>query len=308
MALNRYMQDLQDLLSDEDQRRYQPADLIRYINRARRKIAGATQCIRILAPSTGSIATLIPSAGGTGYVTAPTVTISGPDGVGTQLVQATATAQVSGGAVIGFTITNPGAGYVATPSIIIGGPGTGAVAAVTLTPFVATVVGQEVYTHASIAAIIQANNPGVGNVIAIQSLAISWGSWKPMMRWSGSWAALQAYCRAWNIGQENYPSIWSQYAQGESGSFYIYPIPSVIAQMDADCYCSPLDLETDQDPEAVPHPFTEAVPYYAGFLAYLRAQNADAAEQMRQLYKQQINEARAFASPAMVPDFYPQDP
>jgi hypothetical protein len=304
MALNNYMQELQDLLSDDDQRRYQPADIKRYINRARRKIAGATQCIRILAPSTGSFATLTVAAGGTGYTAPPSVSINAPDGVGSPLTQATATATVAGGAVTGFIITNAGAGYVNPPIITITGTGTGAVAASTYTPFVAAKPAQEVYTFASVNPIIQANNPGVQSIISIQSLAVSWGSWKPVNRWMGSWAAFQAYCRMLNVGQENYPTVWSQYGQGENGSVYLFPIPSVLAQMDWDCYCQPIELATDEDAEAIPHPFTEPIPFYAAYLAYLRAQNMEMAEKMRQMFGQQMAEARSFASPAMVANFY----
>jgi len=305
--LNFYLQEVQLFLGDQNQKRFNPADLRMYVNRARRKVAGATQCVRVLPPSTGSFLTLTPSAGGSGYASAPTVTINPPDGVGSPTIQATATATIAGGAVTGFTITNPGAGYVAPPTITLtGGGGTGAVAASTFTPFVAAQPGQEVYTFASINPIIQANFPGVQAMIAIQSLAVSWGSWKPVMRWLGAWSAFQAYCRAWDIGQENYPMVWSQYGQGESGSFYLFPIPSVLAQLDVDTYCYPADLNLESDPEAIPHPFTEAVPYYAAFLAYLALQDGDKAETFRGLYRQQMIEARGFVSPAMVPDFYPQ--
>jgi hypothetical protein len=63
------------------------------------------------------------TAGGSGYTSAPSVTISGGGGTG-----ATATATVSGGQVTGVTITNAGTGYTSPPTISFGGPGTGAAA------------------------------------------------------------------------------------------------------------------------------------------------------------------------------------
>jgi fibronectin-binding autotransporter adhesin len=63
------------------------------------------------------------TAGGSGYTSAPTVTISGGGGTG-----ATATATVASGAVTAITITNPGSGYTSAPTIAFGGPGTGATA------------------------------------------------------------------------------------------------------------------------------------------------------------------------------------
>jgi uncharacterized repeat protein (TIGR01451 family) len=77
--------------------------------------------------STGTVDHVTIGSGGSGFVSAPTVTISGGGGSG-----ATATATVSGGAVTTVTITNPGSGYTSTPSVSFGGPGSGATAAATL--------------------------------------------------------------------------------------------------------------------------------------------------------------------------------
>lgn len=67
------------------------------------------------------------TAGGTGYTSAPTVTISAPNLLSG--IQATATSTVSGGAVTGITITNAGTGYYNPPTITIsGGAGSGAAA------------------------------------------------------------------------------------------------------------------------------------------------------------------------------------
>lgn len=76
-------------------------------------------------PTDGTIDSATVGAGGTGYVTAPTVTIAAPPAGG---VQATATAAVTAGAVTSITITNPGSGYLSAPAITFGGPGTGATA------------------------------------------------------------------------------------------------------------------------------------------------------------------------------------
>lgn len=68
------------------------------------------------------------TAGGTGYTSAPAVTISGGGGSG-----ATATAIVSGGSVTGIQITSGGSGYSSNPTISFsGGGGTGATASAVL--------------------------------------------------------------------------------------------------------------------------------------------------------------------------------
>jgi hypothetical protein len=56
------------------------------------------------------------TAGGSGYATAPIVTLTGGAGTG-----ATATATVSNGVVTGVTITAPGTGYTSAPTIAFSG-------------------------------------------------------------------------------------------------------------------------------------------------------------------------------------------
>jgi hypothetical protein len=72
--------------------------------------------------ATAGVASLTLTNGGTGYTTAPTVTISGGGGSG-----ATATATVSGGAVTSLTLTAGGSGFSTTPTVSFsGGGGAGA--------------------------------------------------------------------------------------------------------------------------------------------------------------------------------------
>src|SRR5271165_4393980 len=71
-------------------------------------------------------------SGGSGYTSAPTITISAPTGAITGVTNATATATavVSGGQVVAINVTSHGAGYVAAPTVTLsGGGGTGAVLA-----------------------------------------------------------------------------------------------------------------------------------------------------------------------------------
>jgi len=63
----------------------------------------------------GSVATIAITAGGSGYSSAPTVTIGAPNQTGG--VQATATATITGGIVTAITITEPGTGYTSPPTI-----------------------------------------------------------------------------------------------------------------------------------------------------------------------------------------------
>jgi len=74
----------------------------------------------------GYISSATVTSNGSGYTTAPTVTISAPSTGGTQ---ATAVATISNGSVSGIIITNIGGGYATAPTITItGGGGVGAAA------------------------------------------------------------------------------------------------------------------------------------------------------------------------------------
>lgn len=61
-----------------------------------------------------AVTSITVATAGTGYTTAPTVTLTGGGGTG-----ATATATVSGGAITGFTVTAGGTGYTTAPTVVI---------------------------------------------------------------------------------------------------------------------------------------------------------------------------------------------
>jgi Domain of unknown function DUF11 len=71
-----------------------------------------------------TVGSAVVTAGGSGFKSAPTVTLTGGGGTG-----ATATATIANGKVTSVTITNPGSGYTSAPTITFtGGGGKGAAA------------------------------------------------------------------------------------------------------------------------------------------------------------------------------------
>jgi hypothetical protein len=122
------------------------------------------------------------------------------------------------------------------------------------------------------------------------------------------------------------PSEWSQYSQGASnvgalsgigagsqisGSFYLDPPPDLVYTLNCDCVCYPIVLSTDTDVEAIPYLFTDAVPYFATYLALLSAQTsarqADA-ERMFGYYQTFLQRARHFSNPSVNRGMYQQEP
>jgi len=166
-----------------------------------------------------------------------------------------------------------------------------------------TVQAQEVYPFSTVNALIAAQSPGVGSIVGVNSIAVSWGTTKPVLeRWT--WQELQAYGRAVQNTFQNYPYVWAQYAQGDFGSVYLWPIPSGAYQMDWDCICTVLDLNSDSDPEALPQLWSEPVPYYAAYVAYQYAQRMEDAREMFNEYVRKLNQARENAEMPQIPDMY----
>lgn len=107
--------------------------------------SGFTGAVEIRGGQLGAINVL---SGGSGYTGQPEVDISAPDSDALPLVQATATATISGGAVTGFVIVNPGLGYKTAPTVSLIGGNNAASATVTLMPFGISGTTIETYSQA----------------------------------------------------------------------------------------------------------------------------------------------------------------
>jgi hypothetical protein len=284
MTLNNYLEDVQTFLRDVNQDLLDPQDIIKYINRARREIALRTQCIRVLTPITGSVIGGSVVAGGHGYSSSPTITLTAPDfpsGAGPYPngSQGSVTANVSGGSITGVNVIYGGYGYWQPSFSITDATGVGATVTPTLNTFGLGKInqldqGREVYkfSEADLAPF-----PGVKSVYAIQSVSILYSGFRYSLI-CYSFSTHQALIRIWAQQWQYVPCVCAQYGQGVNGSFYVYPIPSQPYQMEWDCYCLPQDLITDLSVEAIPDPWTDAVAYWAAHLCYLSIQNFNAAK------------------------------
>src|SRR5262249_35613192 len=119
------------------------------------------------------------------------------------------------------------------------------------------------------------------------------------------WTDFQAYLRSYSTGLQNYPTVFSQYGQGEGGSLYLWPLPSQATDMEWDSYCTPIDLSADSDPEVIPYPWTDAVKFYAAYLAFQNAQRYEDADRMFGEYEKFMKRSRAMSDSPVVPDAYP---
>lgn len=277
MALYSYMKDVERFLHDTTQRMVNPADIVEWINRARRTVAERSECIRLVAPISGAVATITVNDGGSGYVS-PTVTVTPPDfpsgyGDNPTGAQATATATVVGGVITDIEVTYGGSGYFQPQVTITDSVGTGAVATPATSPILATQLGREVYKFSDVPL---AEFPGVQSILAVRSVSFIYSNLQysiPIYAFS----TYQALIKRFPLRFSYVPTFGAQLGQGANGSLALYPIASQVYQMSWDCICLPSDLETDEDYEAIPQPWTDAVSFLATHYGFLSLQNLNAA-------------------------------
>jgi hypothetical protein len=287
VTLNRYLEQSQRFMRDQNQLKLDPADLISYINRARREVAMRSQCIRVLPPISGQIVSASVTAPGTGYASIPTVSITPPDFPSGLLpfpngLQATALAITQNGTVSAVDIQQGGSGYFQPQMTITGGGGAGASVVPVLSPMNLLKIGQEKYDFSKVDL---SQFPGVSEIYFVRSVSVIYSNYRytlPMYPFS----VYQAYVRQYPFQYQYVPTFCSQFGQGAGGSIYMYPLPSQTYQMDWDCLGMPQDLEDDLSVEAIPDPWTDAVPYMVAHLAMLELQNFNAATGYLALYDQ----------------------
>jgi hypothetical protein len=149
-------------------------------------LATRTAATATAAISNGTVTGYTMTSAGSGYTSAPTVTMSG--GLVTP-VQATATSTVSNGVVTGFTVTNPGAGYptvsnagssyVTTPAVTVAAPSPAVTATATATVSNSIVTGYTLNNAGSgyfYPPTVSLSIPNAGNQPATATATVSNGS------------------------------------------------------------------------------------------------------------------------------------
>jgi len=294
MALTAYLTQTQRLLSNPSGSIYSPGDLTIYINIARQQIAGEGQCVRVTPPLIGSITAVTAISGGTGFIGAPSVVFHDPTGTG-----ASATATISGGAVTAVAIVSGGSGYTGPTVTFSGGGGSNAAAAVVTNANI-TVQGQEIYPFS---ALNLTSFPGVLEVLSVRTIAMIWGTFQYTCQ-KVSYSKYQAMVRNYTNAYQYIPAVAAQFGQGVSGSLYLYPIPSAPYPMVWDCLCLPTPLASDSDPEAIPYPWTDVVPFHAAYLALLGAYRYADADRLWNEAQKYMRRARAYSQPQLTANWY----
>jgi hypothetical protein len=284
--LNNYIAQCQRFARDQKQQYLDVGNLTDYINQARREVAMRTQCIRAVPPVSGSIIGWNVTNGGSGYSLTPTLTITPPDFPSGQLpspggAQATATCVVSGGKIVSIFSAFGGYGYFQPIMTITDSTGTGATATPIMTPISQVTEAREVYNFSDFDL---STFPGVKEIYFVRSASIIYANYRYSLP-CYAFSVYQSTIRSFPYQYSYVPTFFSQFGQGAAGSLFFYPYPSQSYQVELDCCCIPSDLIDDQSVEAIPAPWTDAVPYFATKMAFEELQNLNAAK----YYEDQFN-------------------
>ncbi len=182
---------------------------------------------------------------------------------------------------------------------------------------ISTVVDQRNYnfTGIDIGVAATTGRAGVINVRSVTYNIASGQQWITPRAWD--WFTL--YCLNNVVPENGLPETWAQYGQGAgfssqtmsdaSGSIYLDPPPNLVYTLNCDTTCYPIDLTDDTTVEAIPYLWTDAVAYFASYLALLSAQTSvrmNDAQRMLQLYGEFMARARQFSNPSTLRYLYQQ--
>ena len=305
--LNSYIAQVQRFCRDQKQEFLDIGNLTDYINRARREIAGMTQCIRVLTPISGSVISATVVQPGSNYSSQTTIVITPPDfpsGASPKPdgAQATAVPILQGGVLAAVDIAYGGSGYFQPIANVVDPLNTGSGASVTLqiSPINMLQPNQEQYSFSDIDLSMF---PGAGEVYMIKSVSVIYANYRyslPMY----SFSTYQAMIRQYPFQYTYVPTFASQYGQGANGSFFVYPWPSQEYQWEFDCFCLPQDLIDNQSVEIIPQPWVDTVPYFAASLAFAEIQNLNASRFYLDLFDKMTLRKSNYARPGRVTNSY----
>lgn len=190
-----------------------------------------------------------------------------------------------------------------TPGLMVPGGMTPGADDTTITTF-STLAGVEKYHFGYARPFLQAQHKGCDRVIDLIEVAVSWGAAaRPVMEWE-SFEDLQALARIYSAGVFVYPFKAALQGDGTEQVLFLFPVPGQALEMEWDAICLPKPLHSDNDHEAIPHPYDGAVKYFAAKYVYQASQRFGSAELMEGQGMQHLGLDRAVSSRGQVPSYY----
>ena len=281
-TLQTYVTETQRLLHDASAQYWTVAELTDYINEGREMVVcdtGLNRSLQVIALSTGieqytygptggGVTGAVVTAGGSGYTSVPTVTLTGGGGTG-----ATAAATVNGGIVSQVYMTAIGTGYTSAPTIgFTGGGGTAAAATATIL-----------------------NNL----TLDILNVTVIWGTQRIVLDYQ-AWSEFNARMRVWQQILSR-PAVWSSYGQN---SFFLGPIPDQYYTAEIDSIVLPSVLVNLTDVDTINQPYSFPVAFYASYKAKIKEQSYSEAANFLNQYKQRVMDALRASYTRRIPNSY----
>lgn len=140
------------------------------------------------------------------------------------------------------------------------------------------------------------------NIRSARSIVTSLGAVLEARPWQ--WF-LNYYLTGTNTTTTGTPTVWSLQNQGSLGNIWFWAIPNGSITISLEATWTPIALVTDATAEALSYPWTDTVPYFAAYLAYLNAQRGDDAQRMLGLFNAFMKAARVGVTPETMPINWP---
>jgi len=168
------------------------------------------------------------------------------------------------------------------------------------------VIGQQYYPFAGMTLQAAPNPPvglaGIGNVRVARLSLFSGGNRRLEMR---SWEWFDTYWLSRLAPVAGPPQITSRLQPGVTGTLCFAPSPDDAYPISLDTVAYPSPLVTDSDPEALPVPWTDAVPFYSAYLCALSLRDAEGAAMMWSEYQKFETRGTQLTTPTRIPTAYP---
>lgn len=149
---------------------------------------------------------------------------------------------------------------------------------------------------------------GISGTLSIREMRVASGTGFARM-YNRPWDWFYRYYLSSGAAQvTGVPNTWAQLGRGTKGTFAISPVPTSGLTIRVDVTCLPIPLVDDTTPEAIPAPFTDAIPYFAAYKAYLSSQRRDDATVMFGRYQQFVARGTQQSTPTQLPMQQPGGP
>lgn len=149
----------------------------------------------------------------------------------------------------------------------------------------------ETYSYASL--------PQGTSTIDVLNLTVLWGNSRIVLNYM-PFTEFNAKMRSWQ-SYSGRPAVWTRYGQG---TVYVSPVPDQSYTSEWDTVVVPADLSALTDAETIYFPYSEAIPFYAAYMAKYKEQSYDEATLFLEEYKRKVLEAIRSSATRRIPTVY----